>query len=194
MSAIRRLAVPAFALIMALAAAPALAQTPSPAPVAAIPPVVRAADPADVGSIDAILAALYDVISGDIGVKRDWARFETLFHPQARMISAGRGASGQVRARARTLQEYIEGSTPLLEGQGFHEVEIFRTTQRLGTIIHVTSTYEARHALSDPQPFMRGVNSIQLFDDGDRLWVLTVAWSPETPENPIPAGFLPPSR
>lgn len=177
------------AAVVALAAAPALAQT-TPAPSVAAA-TARAADPADVGSVDAILAALYGTISGDKGVKRDWARFETLFHPDARMISGGRTAAGEVRARARPLQAYIEGSTPLLEGEGFHEVEIFRTTQRMGRIIHVTSTYEARHALTDPQPFMRGVNSIQLFDDGQRLWVLTVAWSPETPENPIPAEFLP---
>ncbi|MNR69075.1 hypothetical protein D3C85_1940590 [compost metagenome] len=63
----------------------------------------------------------------------------------------------------------------------------------MGRMIHVTSTYEARRTLSDPEPFMRGVNSIQLFDDGQRLWVLTVAWSPGTPDNPIPAEFLPPA-
>lgn len=179
------------AAVLAFASAPALAQTTHTPPAA--PASARAADPADVGSVDAILAALYGTISGDKGVKRDWARFETLFHPDARMISGGRTAAGEIRARARPLQAYIEGSMPLLEGEGFHEVEIFRTTQRMGRMVHVTSTYEARHALSDPQPFMRGVNSIQLFDDGRRLWILTVAWSPESAENPIPAEFLPPA-
>jgi hypothetical protein len=182
------------AAALALCAAPSLAQSQATPPPAASAPTARAADPADVGSVDAILGALYATISGDKGVARDWTRFETLFHPDARMISAGRTRAGEVRARARMLQDFIAGSTPLMEGDGFHEVEIFRTTQRLGTIIHVTSTYEARHALSDAQPFLRGVNSIQLFDDGQRLWILNVAWSPETPENPIPAEFLPPAR
>ena len=38
-----------------------------------------AAHPQDVASVDAIIAALYDVISGDSGVVRDWDRFRSLF-------------------------------------------------------------------------------------------------------------------
>ena len=49
------------------------------------------ADPADVESIDAIIAALYDVISGPIGEKRDWDRFRSLFVPDARLIPTGQG-------------------------------------------------------------------------------------------------------
>ena len=84
----------ALALICScLAAATAAAQTPPPAP-AATPmtqttsptPRPPAADPADVSSIDAIVAALYDVISGPAGEKRDWARFRSLFAPGEREV------------------------------------------------------------------------------------------------------------
>ncbi len=39
------------------------------------------AKPSDVESVDAILKALYDVISGPAGQKRDWDRFRSLFLP-----------------------------------------------------------------------------------------------------------------
>jgi hypothetical protein len=50
----------------------------------------KEANPADVASIDAIMKSVYDVISGDAGQKRDWDRFRTLFHKDARMIPSGK--------------------------------------------------------------------------------------------------------
>lgn len=44
------------------------------------------ADPSDVGSIEAIVAAAYDVISGPAGKKRDWNRERSLFISGARLI------------------------------------------------------------------------------------------------------------
>ena len=44
------------------------------------------ANPADVASIDAIIAAAYDSISGPAGQKRDWERERSLYYPDARLI------------------------------------------------------------------------------------------------------------
>ena len=88
----------------------ATAQTP-PAPAAATP----AAQPADVASPEAIVAALYDVISGDAGVERDWDRFRSLFHPHARLIPTGKRADGTAGARVVTPEEYIALSAPAME-------------------------------------------------------------------------------
>jgi hypothetical protein len=175
-------------LVAGLAPLGAQAQTQTP-PVAA--PAAPAANPDDVKSVDAILAALYGVISGDKGVARDWPRMRSLFHPDARLIPTGRDPAGKGVARPRTVDGYITASEPILVGQGFHEVEIARKVERYGRIVHVWSTYEARHSLSDPKPLLRGINSIQLLDDGQRFWILNVAWSQETPETPIPAEYLP---
>ena len=49
----------------------------------------KEANPADVASLDAIMKAVYDVISGDAGKARDWDRFRTLFYKDARMIPTG---------------------------------------------------------------------------------------------------------
>jgi hypothetical protein len=180
-------------IFMLAAGAPMAAQAQAQAQAQATPApaAAPAANPADVGSVDAILAALYGVISGDKGVARDWPRMRSLFHPDARLIPTGKDASGKGVARPRTVDGYITASEPILLGQGFHEVEIARKTERFGRIVHVWSTYEARHSLSDPKPLLRGINSIQLLDDGQRFWILNIAWSQETPETPIPAEYLP---
>jgi hypothetical protein len=57
-------------------------------------------------------------------------------------------------------------------------------------IAHVWSTYESRHKEDDPQPFMRGINSIQLLYDDSRWWIVTVYWQHESPEDPIPEKYL----
>ena len=80
-----RLSILTTALLLACAA-PAAARTPS------APPPVEAAVPADVASPEAIVAALYQVISGDAGVARDWDRFRPLFHPTARLMPSGLNA------------------------------------------------------------------------------------------------------
>ena len=164
------------------------AQQPAAQPAAPTPPPAR---PADVQSVDAIIAAVYDVISGDAGVKRDWDRFRSLFHPQARLIPTGKRQTGETVANVITPEQYATRSGPMLERDGFHEVEIARTTEQYGNIVHAFSTYESRRTKADAQPFMRGINSIQLYNDGTRWWVLTIFWQGETPDVPLPAKYLP---
>ena len=168
------------------------AQSPSPVPAPAnAAPAAPQPRPVDVASADAVIAALYDVISGDAGVVRDWDRFRSLFHPSARLIPTGRNREGAVVTRSMTPEDYIRTSGPFLISRGFHERELARRTESFGPLLHAFSSYESKHKLSDPQPFARGVNSIQLVNDGRRWWVLTVAWTGETPETPLPAAYLP---
>jgi hypothetical protein len=175
----------AAAALLALSTTPALAQTP-PEPAAA---TANAAYASDVASDDAILAALYAVISGDAGQARDWDRFRNLFHPSARLmptaIRDGRGVLTPL-----TPQDYVDRAGPNLVRDGFHEREIARRTESFGAVTHVWSTYEARRAQTDAQPFLRGINSIQLFNDGTRWWVVSVYWQAETPTLPLPADYL----
>lgn len=163
------------------------AASPAPNPFANIPP----AKPEDVASIDSIVKALYEVISGDPGVKRDWNRFRSLFYPNAKMVPTGKNPNtGKAGGRFLTPEEYIERSGPFLEKEGFHEVGIAQRVEQFGNIAHVFTTYHSKHKLTDEKPFMRGINSIQLINDGTRWWVLNIAWSQETPESPIPEKYL----
>jgi hypothetical protein len=148
------------------------------------------ADPADVESIDAIIGAVYDVISGPPG-PRDWDRMRSLFIPEARLISVGVGRDGQFRKRAMDLEGYIQGAGGYFEGNGFFEQELARRTERFEHVAHAFSTYESLRNADDPEPFSRGINSFQLMNDGQRWWIVTIYWEAETPEKPIPKKYLP---
>ena len=149
------------------------------------------AKPEDVNSIEAILAATYDVISGPAGKQRNWDRFRSLFYPGARLIPTGKRPNEQeVKARVLSPEDYIERSAPFLEKEGFFERGVSNKIEHYGNIAHVFSTYESRRKADDPQPFQRGINSFQLVNDGKRWWVMTILWQGETPENPIPAEYL----
>jgi hypothetical protein len=153
----------------------------------------HSADPADVESIKAIVAAAYDVISGPAGKKRDWDRERSLFYPGARLIptavEAGRN-DVDLAPLVLDVEGYIARVEPLFEKEGFYETEIARRVEQFGQIAHVWSTYESRHDPSEPEPFMRGINSIQLFSDGSRWWILSIYWQHESSKHPIPAKYL----
>jgi hypothetical protein len=152
------------------------------------------ADPKDVLSPEAIVAAVYDVISGPAGQKRNWDRMRTLFVPDARMIPTGKRPTGEITRRALTVEDYIGNSGPFLEKDGFFETEIGKKTEQFGNIVHVFSTYESKRTLKDEKPFMRGINSFQLWHDGKRWWVITILWQSETKDTPIPAKYITPKN
>ena len=160
--------------------------SPTPAPTTQ---AVPAANPADVATMESIIAALYDVISGPPG-KRDWDRFRSLFIPGARLIPTGVRQTGEVGSRVLTPDDYIQRSAPFLEKEGFFEREVSHRVEKFANIAHLFSTYESRHGKDDAKPFMRGINSIQLMNDGKRWWIVTVFWQGEDPKNPLPAEYL----
>jgi hypothetical protein len=175
--------VPSLFLVAALLGGPA--QAPAPAPAAH-----AGARPGDTASMDSILAALYDVISGPAGQQRDWDRMRALFAPGARLIPTVYRPDSVPALRVWDLEQYISLAGPRLESGGFFEREIARRVERYGGVVHVFSTYESRRAATDPTPFARGINSIQLFYDGRRWWIVTIYWEGERPGNPIPAKYL----
>jgi len=183
-------------LLVHAACAPAPTPTVEPRPAAGAAPVSQptsadAARPADVASIESIIAALYDVISGPPGQDRDWSRFRSLFTDGARLIVGAPGSDGRVPARNMTVEEYVRSADAFLKRDGFWEREIARRIERYGNVAHVFSTYESRVKSADSAPFSRGINSIQLVTNGQRWWVVTIFWDFERPGNPIPAEYLP---
>lgn len=144
----------------------------------------------DVKSIDAIIAALYSVISGPAGETRNWNRMRSLFLPEGKLVATAVRPTGEVVKRVLTVEEYIGSNGPLLEKNGFFEKEIHRKQEVYGHIAHCFSTYEARRTATDAAPFMRGINSIQLYNDGKRWWILTVFWQSENKDLPLPKEYL----
>ena len=148
-------------------------------------------DPRDVESIDAIIAASYDVISGPAGKKRDWNRDRSLFYPGARLIPTAKpGSNDGLAPQILDVEGFIARVEPYFAEHGFFETEIARRTEQFGHIAHVWSTYESRHSADDSKPFMRGINSFQLFYDGNRWWIVNIFGQQESAEDPIREEYL----
>ena len=137
----------------------------------------------DVESIEGIVKALYEVISGPAG-ERDWERERTLLHPSARLMPTRPEGDGAV-VDVFDCEGYITSRSPFFAANDFYEIEVAHRVERFGNIAHVWSTYEGRRSPDDPKLLLRGINSIQLFHDGDRWWVMSVMWDNERPENPL---------
>lgn len=195
------------ALAVILAAAPdpsgALAQSKPKGPMPAGHPGVINNDPTvswpkarpeDVASIDAIMAAFYALPAGNPGQPRDWDRYRSLFTPDARLIPARGDPKGGAMAMYVTITDYISLNKSYFEKGGFSDKETARKVDSFGHIAQVWSTFESRHSEADPEPYIRGINSIQLLKDGDRWWIVNVFWDFEGPGATIPAAPAEPAK
>jgi hypothetical protein len=144
---------------------------------------------ADVASVDGVVKAYYDVISGPAGDPREWSRDRSLYIADLRFVATG-FAKERPYARVMDHQAFVDGSDSAMVHDGFFEREIHRVTRAYGNIVQVFSTYE-EHRTADGPVQGRGVNALQLFWDGTRWWVASAIWSEEDPAHPIPADLLP---
>ena len=172
-------------------AAPAAPSAPAkPAePAQAVKPTPEA-KPGDVDTVEHLLAAVYDVISGAKSQPRDWDRFRSLFYPgMARMISSGRNPTGNIIVRSSTPEEYVTRATSFFDTDGFYESSVANRIELWDHMAEAWSSYEGRHEKGGV-PFARGINNFQFVHDGKRWWVLTIYWEGEDPTHPIPEKYL----
>ena len=169
-----------FTVVFVACAAAARAQDPPSTEVSVIP--------ADVETIDGIIAAWYEVVSGPVGAPRDWSRDATLYLPGIAFTPAEIGPDGRPTAATISKEDWVREADAFLVQSGFVEREIHRVTRRFGNIAHVWSTYAWETAEGERG---RGINSIHLFHDGDRWWITHATWDNERPDNPIPPEYLP---
>jgi hypothetical protein len=143
----------------------------------------------DIASIDAVISAVYDVISGPAG-SRDWERLHFLMHPAARMmrgLPAGTSAAPLPTPGLAvfTSEQFIEYAGERVRTEDFYEYETGREVFQFGRLAHVVSAYASTHAINQA-PFAEGINSIQLWYEGGRWWVLGILWDWADGENRIP--------
>jgi hypothetical protein len=131
-------------------------------------------------AIGAVVDAMYAMVSGPAG-PRDWSGQDAVFHPDARQMRTGvDGPTPWIRIM--TPQSYQADTAAFFASTDFFEVEIARRIDMLGNMAHVWSLYEARNALDDATPERRGINSIQLFNDGKAGWrIISMIWDNERP-------------
>jgi hypothetical protein len=148
---------------------------------------VPAPRPDDVKSVEAIIHAAYDVISGPAGA-RDWNRFRSIFLPQARFTQVGKGPDGAGFVISWSVDEFIRDAGAVFAKDPFYENAIVNQPQSYGNMTQVLSSYESHRGPGD-KPFERGVNSFQVLNDGKRWWVVSIFWDSERPDNPLPASL-----
>jgi hypothetical protein len=182
----RRVSIAGAVISLAFAGLPTHLVAQAAADSASAPPPAK---PADVESMDAILRALYDVISGPAG-PRDWQRFRSLFAPGARLIPTRRDSTGHTTVLVMTPDDYAKRAGTAFSKMPFYEKQIGQTVETFGAVTQVFSAYASRRAPTDPEPFARGVNSIQLFNDGTRWYVVTIYWQAEHPGLTVPTQYL----
>ena len=132
-------------------------------------------DPGDTATTESIVRTAYAMLSGRALEPRDWDRWRSLHAPGARLIPIEEGGDGSRIARVMTPDEYIASRAPFFAQTDFFEWETAREELRCGDLVHVWSSYDGAHEPGGPA-IRRGVNSIQLWHDGQRWWILSVAW------------------
>ena len=142
-------------------------------------------------TVDGIIKKLYASISGEKGEPRDWEAFDQLFIPEAQLMPTGKNEDGGRSYKVFSPDEYKENANQYLVENGFYEEEIYRVAESYGPVTHLFSTYISKRSKSDPEPFNRGINSIQLYNDGERYWVVSIYWAHEPDNGTLPQQYLP---
>jgi len=143
--------------------------------------------------IGEVITDLYACVSGPAGHRRDWARLRALFTPWARMVRTAPDEHGRPRATVLGVDDYGDNFEALMAGRAFFEFETHRVVERFGNIAHAFSSYEAYGDAGRTQFLKRGINSIQLFHDGDDWRVAAMIWDDERPGLALPERYRAPA-
>lgn len=147
---------------------------------------IIAAKPEDVDTIEGIVKASYETISGDVGVPRQWGRDRTLFDANVRFVAIETDPkNGVLPPSSFTEQGLADRTDAFMVKEGFTERELAHDIHRFGNVATVLSSYEGKVS-STGKVVTRGVNIFQLYYDGKRWWILSMVWDRERPDNPIP--------
>jgi hypothetical protein len=141
------------------------------------------ASKADLAAIDQAIHAVYDVISGPPGQKRDFDKMRSLFAPGATLK-----AIGPKGLRGGSLEDYITRNAAILEKEGFTERELGRRVEVWGGLATAWSAYDGKTANGSFHE--RGINSFQLVKIDGKWLVASILWQEETPANPLPADLI----
>jgi len=130
----------------------------------------------NVATLDAILHAFYETVSGPSGQPRDWDRFRSLILPGGRLMPIVSIPGEKSGIRFLSTEDFIHRVEPIFATEDFWERESSRQTETFGHFAHVLSFYESLHS-PNGLPFERSANSIQLLNDGLRWWIVNVMWN-----------------
>lgn len=144
-----------------------------------------------VSSIDSIVTSVYKVVSGEKGEDRDWDLHRTIFHPDAQIVTNYVNDEGDYQIHFNDIEEYVDNYREYFKKNDLHEVDVNRKIEVFGNLAHVLSTFESYRKPDDSAPYKQGIASLQLYNDGERWWVVSMYYKNETDEDKIPEEYLP---
>jgi len=145
----------------------------------------RTPNPDDVTTIDAVMKAYYEAVSGHPG-KRDTARILSLYSHGAKLnvsVRDGMPVHGIVEEVVKT-EGFLNITTD------FFEREISRDEQRFGNLANVISTYGISDAMENENYTARGITVFQMYYASDRWWILSSVYQREAENLPLPQHLL----
>lgn len=146
----------------------------------------------DLSTVNGIIYALYNIISGPSGQERNWNDFRNLFAENARMfIAVPNDDSGSV-LKSITPEEYVQRNQTRLSDIGFNEEELYRITNAYGAGTQIFSTYESHFTNKNgEEEITKGINNIQLYFNGQRYFIVSIFWDANAKNIEVPERYLP---
>ncbi len=142
-------------------------------------------------SIENIVSSIYEVVSGKKGEERNWELMKIIFHPDARLIMNYTNKEGEHEIYFYSVEDYISTFREGLKQSDLYEKDVKNQIDVFGNMAQVFSTFKSYKSKTDEEPFKKGMASIQLFNDGERWWVLSMYWKNESEDSKIPSEYLP---
>jgi hypothetical protein len=131
--------------------------------------------------LDELIRVFYEVISFEEGGAPDWQAMRALFSEHARITRVTPEAVDYMDLAAfrNMAEELIEVGA----FTSFHEREVARRADRYGNVMHVASAYETRISPHARDFIERGINSLQLVQEGGSWKILSLCWDDHAPFN-----------
>ncbi len=145
----------------------------------------------NVSSVDSIVSSIYQIVSGEKGEERDWELHKTIFHPEARIITNYVDENGEYQIYFLSVDEYMDQYKDYFKNNFLFERDVNREIERFGNMAHVFSTFESYEKSGDSIPYKKGTASIQLYNDGERWYVLNMYYKNESENEKVPERYLP---
>lgn len=141
----------------------------------------------DMAVIDSAIANFYQTLSFTAVDQNRYNDLPQLFTAQGLLISA----IGD-KPYFWTVQEYAQLAEDNFKKQKMEtwdEEEICSQTQVFGKIAQRFSTYKIIYVAGGRETVRRGINAIQLINEGGKWLIVSVAWDRENNTTPIPAEY-----
>lgn len=139
----------------------------------------------DLSSIDGLIGTLMGEITIEQGEKMDTSSIRQLFRPSAQLSMLSGDQSGELESVS--LDDFLELLMDPYYEEGYLEKELHKVTDEFNGIAQVFQSFYGRDSEGTEE---RGINSYQLAYYDNRWWIVSMLWTIESPEDPIPNKYL----